>query len=238
MTMAIPSRYDAILNDNKWDAAFGRQASVQEVLNYVQHHWSELQTHPAPDLQPTKPEPTITKYFAISLRTNARNAGITGYFIPENHVAQINAVKQELESRGRTDVTYVSDSINPPLEFVLEFKKLKLKPSAKSSRLSYYKEGVLRFVNGIYAREAEIGFMVGLITSKADKPEILKGLQQGIQNPDMQSMLKMIKDEDGKTVVAPGHRFTTCHFETAHGRDHINNCSDVLLGHVMLCHGS
>lgn len=237
MTMAAPSRYKTILSDNKWDAAFGRQTSVQEVLNYVQRHWTELQAHPAPDLQPTKPEPTITKYFAISLRSNARNAGITGYFIPENPVAQINEVKQELESRGRTDVTYVSDSINPPLEFVLEFKKLKLKPGAKSSRLSYYKDGVLRFVNGIYAREAEIGFMVGLIASKADKPEILKGLQQGIQNPDMESMLKMIKDENGKTVVTPGHRFVTCSFETAHGRDHIKECSDVLLGHVMLCHG-
>jgi hypothetical protein len=236
--MAVQSRYKAILSDNKWDTAFGRQASVQEVLNYVQQHWTELQVHPAPDLQPTKLEPTITKHFAISLRVNARNAGITGYFIPENHVAQINAVTRELESKGRTDVTYVSDSINPPLEFVLEFKKLKPKQGAKSSRLSYYKDGVLRFVNGIYAREAEIGFMVGLIASKADKSEILEGLQQGIQNPDIQSMLKVIKDGDGKTVVAPGHRFTICHFETAHSRDHIEKCNDVLLGHLVLCHGS
>lgn len=236
--MAIQSRYKAILSDNKWDTAFGRQASVQEVLNYVQQHWTELQAHPAPDLQPTKLEPTITKHFAISLRANARNAGITGYFIPENLVAQINAETRELESRGRTDVTYVSDSIDPPLEFVLEFKKLKPKSGAKSSRLSYYKDGVLRFVNGIYAREAEIGFMVGLVASKADKSEILEGLQQGIQNPDIESMLKMIKNGDGKTVVAPGHRFTTCHFETAHGRDHIEKCSDVLLGHIVLCHGS
>lgn len=236
--MAVQSRYKAILSDNKWDTAFGRQASVQEVLNYVQQHWTELQAHPAPDLQPTKPEPTITKHFAISLRANARNAGITGYFIPENLVAQINAETRELESRGRTDVTYVSDSIDPPLEFVLEFKKLKPKSGAKSSRLSYYKDGVLRFVNGIYAREAEIGFMVGLVASKADKSEILEGLQQGIQNPDIESMLKMIKNGDGKTVVAPGHRFTTCYFETAHGREHIEKCSDVLLGHIVLCHGS
>lgn len=235
--MVATSRYRAILSDDKWNAAFGRQVSVQEVLNYVQSHWADLQSNPVPDLHPTKPEPTITKYFAISLRGNARNAGITGYFIPENPVAQINSVKQVLELKGRTDITYVSDSINPPLEFVLEFKKLKLKSGAKSSRLSYYKDGVLRFVNGIYAREADIGFMVGLIASEADKPTILKELKQDIQDPGMESMLKMIKDENGKTVVALGNRFVTCNFETAHERDHIKECSDVLLGHVMLCHG-
>lgn len=235
--MAIPSRYKTILSDEKWGEAFGRKNTVQDVIDYIQHHWGKLQLHPTPDLQPTELEPSITKYFGLSLRQNARTAGISGYFVPENPVAQVNEIKRELESRGRTDLTYFSDSIDPPLEFVLEFKKLKPNPGAKSSRRAYYNDGVMRFVNGIYAREADFGFMVGLIACKSDKPEILKGLQIGIQIPDTESKLKMIKDGRGKTVVSPSIKFKNCHFETAHGRDHVEECSDVLLGHFILCHG-
>jgi hypothetical protein len=234
--MTVPSRFKALLTDEKWDAAFGRQNTVQDVLNYIQQHWKALQSNPPSDLLPNASEPKITKYFCLSLRQNAIAAGITGYFVPENLVGDIDEIKKELTSRGRTDIMYFSNNIHPALEIVLEFKKLKLKPGGKSSRLSYCKDGVLRFVNGIYARKGDFGFMVGLIASKADKPEILKSLQQAIQNPDMETLLKMIKDEHGKTVVYPGSKFTACHFETAHGRDHVEECSDVLLGHFMLCH--
>ncbi|WP_334108400.1 hypothetical protein [Methylobacillus sp.] len=233
--MSTPSRYSGILTGDEWDVAFGRKDNVHIVIEFIQSHWSDLLAHPVPDLDPKESEPKITKFFALSLRKNARTFGITGYFAIEDPVAVINDMK--LESKGRTDITYVSDRLEPPLNVVLEFKKLKSKPGANTSRLEYFKNGVLRFVNGIYGRDADIGFMVGLIASKADKPEILSGLQHGIQNPDMQKTLKMIKDGSGKTVVVPGAKFTTCHFETAHGRDHVPGCKDVLLGHFMLCHG-
>lgn len=235
--MAIPSRYRKILTDEKWGDAFGRKATIDDILAYVLTHWQLLQKHPPADLLPAKSEPTITKFFGLSLRKNARAAGVTGYFVPENPVADINEIKQELESRGRTDLTYFSDNIDPPLDFVFEFKKLKSKPGAKSSRLSYYKDGVRRFVDGIYGREAEFGFMVALVASSTDKPEILHGLKQGIQNPDMEALLKMIKDAKGNTVVSPANSFTACHFETAHGREHVENCADIVLGHIILCHG-
>lgn len=235
--MAIPSRHRKILTDEKWSKAFGRKANIDDILAYILKHWQQLQIHPPADLLSNKSEPTITKFFGLSLRKNARAAGISGYFIPENPVADINEIKQELQSRGRTDLTYFSDNIDPPLDFVFEFKKLKSKPGAKTSRLSYYKDGVRRFVNGIYGREAEFGFMVALVASSAEKPEILNGLKQGIQVPDMESLLKMIKDGKGNTVVAPANSFKACHFETSHGREHIADCSDIVLGHIILCHG-
>jgi hypothetical protein len=82
--------------------------------------------------------------------------GISAIFIVEHNVAEIDEIERELASRGRTDITYFSDALAPALEFVFECKKLVPPPSGKSSRPQYAEHGVLRFVNGIYARGGDI----------------------------------------------------------------------------------
>lgn len=222
--------------DSKWNEAFGRKARIDDVLAYILKHWKQLQKNPPADMLAGKSEPTITKYFGLSLRKNARAEGITGYFVPENPVADIDEVKKELESRGRTDLTYYSDSIDPPLDFVFEFKKLKSKSGAKASRDSYYKEGALRFVNGIYGKGTEFGFMVALVANISDKAALLKNLQEDLKDSKMEDLLYLVKDEEGNSIVAPATTFSDCHFETLHSRGHLGDCSNILLGHVILCH--
>lgn len=233
--MAAPSRYHQVLSDKQWQDAFGRQTSVDAVLKYVRDHWALLQKHPPQDMKFSNKEPTITKYFAISLRKNAKTYGISGLFTPEASVADIDEVRQELGSRGRNDILYYSDRADHPIEFVLEFKKLKLKPGGKQSRLDYCGSGIMRFVNAIYARDTDFGFMVGLIEDESSRVTIVNALKSAIQNPDMLQLLKAIANPSGQAISSTDLKFAGSDFETRHSRDHVPR-PDVLLGHFFLVH--
>ncbi len=49
--MKAPARYHQVLSDNRWQAAFGRQSTVEQVMAYVISHWQELQANPPADMQ-------------------------------------------------------------------------------------------------------------------------------------------------------------------------------------------
>lgn len=239
--MAAPSRYHTVLSNEHWDAAFGRQSTIEDVLEYILAHWQQLHRRPPADMVFSESEPHITKFFGLSLRKNARAHGIFGYFVPENPVGDIDEIRQVLESRGRTDLTYTTDRLEHPLEFVMEFKKLKSSKSAKggnASRKAYCADGMLRYVDGIYARDFDLGFMVGLVEFSSQVPDAINGLKRAIQQPDMERLLKLIKDPKGQITVATKKLvFKSCDFETRHARDHVGQ-SDVLLGHIVLAHRS
>jgi hypothetical protein len=235
--MKAPPRYHQVLSDSRWQAAFGRQSTVERVLDYVIEHWNKLQLNPPADMRFSNAEPKITKYFGHSLRKNALAHGITGVFQPEADMADIDEVKQELAARGRTDISYYSDRIDPPLDFVFEFKKMKDKPGGNESRREYCKSGVMRFVNAVYARGADIGFMVGLVDKSSDEKVIADALKRAIQHPDMVRLLRMIKHPDGGAISSSNLVFKQCGFETRHARDHVPR-QDVLLGHLILHHAA
>lgn len=234
--MAVRPRHHSLLTDAKWQAALGRQSTVEKVLDFVVTHWARLQNNPPDDMLFAKPEPKITKYFGLSLCKFAKTYGITGIFIVEHNVADIDEVKQELEKRGRTDITYFSNGIDPALEFVLECKKLKPSSLGKASRREYAKNGVLRFVNGIYARGTDLGFMVGFVEHDSDVKSISTALSRMIQEPDMTSLLRMITNDHGNVITSPSRSFKACAFETYHARDHAKDSPDMVLGHLILSH--
>ncbi len=224
------------MSDEHWGKAFGRQATIQNVLEFVVTHWQQLQKRPPLDMEFSQSEPHITKYFCMSLKKSARAHGVFGFFVPEHFVADLDEVRQVLQSRGRTDITYQSDRIDPPLEFVLEFKKMKSQAGANASRLAYCKDGMSRFVDAVYARDEEVGFMVALVASEDDLPGVLDGLKRAIQQPDMARLLRSITNPKGRTTVTSVDlTFAACDFETRHARDHKGQ-SDVVLGHMVLAH--
>jgi hypothetical protein len=92
--MKAPARYHQVLSDNRWQAAFGRQSTVEQVMAYVISHWQELQANPPADMHFGNAEPKITQYFGHSLRKNAMRNGITGLFSPE-------AVQADVDEEGR-----------------------------------------------------------------------------------------------------------------------------------------
>lgn len=234
--MAAPSRYHQSLSDKHWQKAFGRQPAIQQVLEFVVTHWHQLQKRPPADMAFDQSEPRITKYFCRSLKKFARSHGIFGFFVPEQLVSDLDEVRQVLESRGRTDISYLSDRIDPPLEFVLEFKKMKSSTGANASRLAYCKDGMARFVDAIYARDEEIGFMVALVATSGDVQACVDGLKRALQQPDMERHLRSIRNPKGNTTVTVnGIAFTSCDFETRHARDHKEQ-KDVVLGHIVLAH--
>lgn len=233
--MKAPARYHQVLSDARWQGAFGRQSTVEQVMAYVMAHWQELQANPPADMHFANAEPKITQYFGHSLRKNAMRNGITGLFSPEAVQADVDEAKKVLEARGRSDISYFSDRTDPPLDFVLEFKKMKLKPGGNQSRLAYCKDGVVRFVEAIYARDSDFGFMVGLVEKPEHVKPVADALVRAIQQPDMVRLLRMIKHPDGSAVTVQPLKFRHSGFETRHARDHVPR-PDVLLGHLVFAH--
>lgn len=233
--VALP-RHLSLLSDSKWQAALGRQSSVAKILDFVVTHWMKLQSNPPNDMNFAQPEPKITKYFGNSLFKNANANGITGIFIPEHPIADVDEIKQELDKRGRTDLTYFSNDTAPALMFIFEFKKLKPAKLGKNSRRKYAEDGVIRFVNGIYGRGADLGFMVGIVDHESDLESISESLSRMFQEPDMRGFLRMIANERGKYITSPATSFKACNFETSHARDHAKDCPDIVLGHLFLSH--
>lgn len=235
--MGIPSRHSKVRSSNLWQDAFGHKTTIDEVLNYILAHWAYLQKVPPYDMQFHQREPKITKFFAKSLDQNKRDHGIWGFFIPEYCSSNINTEKQIHERPGRTDMTYLSEKVDPPIELDIEFKKLVASGRSKASRGAYFNDGVARFSNGIYAKKIDVGFMIGLVEKRSEADSVLDGLMQGIQEKAMVQLLRMHKiRKTGKNIVAPAETFHQCVFETWHARDHVPDCTDVMVGHFILVH--
>lgn len=234
--MAAPSRYSKVLSDHKWQAAFGRQNTIDEVLSYLVQHWHERQKHPPKDMLFSSSEPKITKFFCVSLRKNAERHGISGNFTPEAPLADIDEETLELHAQGRADIEYFSDATSPAINLIFEFKKMKsTKVGAQRARMDYFKSGVTRFVNAKYARDSDLGFMIGLVDTAPNQTAVLDGLKRAIQIPDMVLHLRMIKNPSGNAIDTTGLVFAHSAFETRHARDHVPR-ADVLLGHLLLVH--
>lgn len=229
-----PPRHNALFAHPKWDAALGRHTTIEDVLVYIKTHWTELQRRPPREMRYSEKEPKITKYFRLSLRANKTSHGITGFFSAEDDVGKINAETQEISDRGRTDITYSSDRIDPPLNIVFEFKKLKL--VGENLRRNYCDNGMGRFVSGIYAEDDDVAFMIGLVQKQSAVSQMLSSLQLVIQNPEMVRILRLIQGSQGSYLAINPKHFSICDFETQHARDHVANCPDVLLGHFLLFH--
>ena len=232
--MNIRSRHGSLWLDPKWEAALGRRTSVEEILSFVQSHWRDVQKGPAPEMGPSDHEPKITKRFRLWLNKGKSRHGISGYFIAEDEVGNLDVDTGKVSDAGRTDIAYVSDRIDPPLKIVFEFKKLK--PQGKDVRREYCGSGVARFVQGVYSRDDDIAFMVGMVKKQADGPLILDALKRALQDSNMISLQRIILNSTEGAVTISDKSFNECDFETQHARDHLKDCPDILLGHFLLFH--
>lgn len=235
--MAAPFRHHQVMSDQRWGSVFGRQERIQDVLGYVMAHWKALQKNPPADMLFKNHEPKITGYFCTSLSSNRLSHGITGYFFSEVPVAHIDITLRQLESKGRADIFYYSDRLDTPIELIFEFKKIKANTGANYSRKQYCLSGASRFVNAVYGRNSDVGFMVGMVEFAADVPAVGKALMTSIQGSDIRTQLRMILNPmSGRYVTTSSLFFPSCLFETRHERDHIPDSKDVLLGHFLLAH--
>jgi hypothetical protein len=88
--MVARSRHAAVLQNGQWELAFGRQTTIEDVLQYMITHWQRLQKYPDGDMRFSEPEPRITKFFALALQKHGRTYGIDGIFIPELPRGEVN----------------------------------------------------------------------------------------------------------------------------------------------------
>lgn len=219
--------------DPGWQGAFGKNDAIADVLSCVQKHWAHLQPKSLEHMDFKSTEPRITKRFRLWLNKSKQTFGLSGFFVAEDEVGELDEVTGKVAKPGRTDITYFSDRCDPPLKIIFEFKKLK--PSTKKDITHYCEGGIQRFVNGTYGPDNTIAFMVGLIKNQSTQTLILDGLRSGIQK-HFSIQQRILPDGTYGAITLKGKLFPSCDFETSHARNYKPNCPDILLGHFLLSH--
>lgn len=219
------------LSDN-WRSVFPYE-ETRKVVALIRETWDELVRNKTPKFNPASPEPHLTVFLRVVLKTKKAAIGLTGNFSAEDLDADANLVTGELENRRRADIRYFSDRTDVDLTF--EFKKLK--PNSSESRLRYYGEqGMLRFVDGKYSRDKHLAFMVGLI---ADAPErCVASLKRDIGQPDIACQLHLLKSSEGICIHEPSRELgDLVRFDTEHSRTKLGDQPDIVLCHLFLLYG-
>lgn len=176
------------------------------------------------------PEPKITKPLVVHLQTMAPIASNVGFW--DFEVPQDN--KDETDPR-RLDIRWATVIDNEvPVKLVFECKKLS-KPDDRRHKAmlrGYTGQGILRFVQGSYAPETSVGFMVAYAQDTA--ANAMQSVRRALSAGSWAVTLQMLAYEGGDLYRKPAKDLAApVDFETRHARSHAG-LPDITLYHVAL----
>jgi hypothetical protein len=201
---------------------------VGKVLSYVSATWTDLIMRFPLKHHAQESEPNLTKSLSDHLDDVVRRrlAGIGGRFHSERPVNDRDATGRR-KQLGRTDIEYHLPR-DGRATLVLEFKKLK---GANNWRQAYRNKGVLKFVNGPYAKTEMIGVMCGFISS--DHAVEVAAVRASIERSRIK--LGCVANGAGAHIIDPSEIAPgIAAFDTKHTRPMTVSSSPIQLGHLFL----
>lgn len=176
------------------------------------------------------PETKITKRLVIHLQTMAPVASNVGFW--DFEVPQDN--KDQTDPR-RLDIRWATIIDNKfQMKLVFECKKLS-KPDERRHKTmlrGYTGQGILRFVQGSYAPETSVGFMVAYAQDTASNA--MQSIRRALSAGSWAVTLQMLAYEGGGLCRKPAQDLAApVDFETRHARSHAG-FPDITLYHVAL----
>lgn len=200
-----------------WQAAFPAD-EAQRAARFLAATWNEVSTRKPKAFRMTLRENQITETFGLYLKKlSLAQARLTGWWSHEDRHAELDESDEgdvKTVRRIRKDITYQSNATER-LELVFEFKKL----TATNSSCKTYRgvDGMRRFVDGNYAKDLPLAFMVGMVIG--DMKDCRDTLHRSLVSPAGRSDLRMIPDAHGQLIVTPSKLFPSiAAFDTEHTR--------------------
>ena len=161
-------------------------------------------------------EPVLTRKLKAHVeRVTSPNYGLLGMWATEAVHNEMDFHTGKLTEERRTDIIYGWNNEEVGIQLVFEFKKLSR--SARSRGRYLGKDGLGRFVTGIYGRGQPVAVMVGILTDPED--QIVPPLRDALANPKTRTSLRLQSASDGHFFFRPSLLFREADFDTEHERD-------------------
>ncbi|MDV6316251.1 hypothetical protein [Idiomarina sp. HP20-50] len=214
-----------------WRLAFPSESRT-EVVQEILSTWALGCDKQPQKYSPRLREEILTEELWILLEKFKAASGLNGKWTYEDRDARV--IKNGQVNRIRKDITYFSNRLedaNPgPLYLIFEFKKI------AQRNLSPYKNehGIRRFVDGYYATNLPVAFMVGMVLD--DKQETVTSLIKSLDKPTTRKRLCMVPDEKSNYIRQSPDMDEVVEFETEHNRpiDLAPAGGTIVLGHCFI----
>ena len=197
-----------------WRRAFPLQ-SANAAADALLQAWDELASPPRSWFNSRTKEPALTKRLKIYVQDHvARQHGLLGMWAAEDTFGDLNLATGELKER-RTDIVYGWNDDKQQLELVFEFKRL---GERKRHRKQYLgKQGLARYVTGIYSRRQPVAAMVGILL--APQSHIVPHIRAELAEGPTAEALRLRVTPTGQPLHEPSTIFPKAMFDTEHDRD-------------------
>ncbi|BBA34521.1 uncharacterized protein sS8_2570 [Methylocaldum marinum] len=198
-----------------WLSAFPIQPAT-EAVEALQEAWCILAEKPRADFNPKTKEPVLTKTLKMYVENvTARERGLLGMWAAENVIGDFDPETGKILEERRTDIVYGWNNESQSIQLVFEFKRL---GKQKSHRTHYLgKNGLGRFVSGIYSRRQSVAAMVGILLDP--EHEVVPLLRKAFEGADLATELRLRPTTAGAPLQRPSSLFRTADFDTEHERD-------------------
>lgn len=144
----------------------------------------------------------------------SRKRGLLGMWAAESIINTIDPDTAELTEERRTDIVYGWNDETQSIQFVFEFKKLNKK--VKSWKEYLGRDGLGRFVTGIYSEGQPIAAMVGILLDPFE--DIVPLIHQELCKEPTITNLCLCKRPNGTFIDRPSQLFPAADFDTEHKR--------------------
>lgn len=212
-----------------WDELIPKEETLAAV-RFMVDIWNRASSAYKDHFAFSQIEPKLTERLYLNLMENEADSGLSGFWQNEPQVPLLDENGKLI--RIRKDIVYQSNrDVNRRLDLTFEFKKVTV-----GNKSTYQSEnGMRRFVDGNYAKQQPLAFMVGVI--KPEDTEAIDALLQSLGKSSTQKTLQMVCDSDDRYVFRPsGILPDVVEFDTEHRRspDKAPLCGNIRLGHIFL----
>lgn len=198
-----------------WRAAFPIRP-IRDAADALCDSFRALAAQPLPGFHPRKREPDLTRALkAYVEQVTSRERGLLGMWATEAVLNVIDKNSAEIKEERRTDIVYGWNNESVGVQVVFEFKKM----SKKSRDRDHYlgKNGLGRFVSGIYSPGQPIAAMVGILVDPI--PDVVPPLCDQLNAAEAIAELRLRCLPDGTAYERPSSLFAGAEFDTEHDRD-------------------
>lgn len=197
-----------------WITAFPLRPAA-DAVEAVCESWQILTCKPRPGFNSKMREPRLTRVLKSHVENvTARQRGLLGMWATEGIINTIDPETAEITEERRTDIVYGWNDAAWGIQLVFEFKKLNRHKKTHNQYLG--KDGLARFVTGIYSRGQPVAVMVGILLDSFD--EVVPTLRTTLGEAATSATLRLCHRPNGKIIDRPSLLFSAADFDTEHSR--------------------
>jgi hypothetical protein len=197
-----------------WLAAFPIRPAC-DAVEALCESWRFLAKQWRPGFHPGQKEPQLTRVLKAHVEVTSRDRGLFGMWAAEGLINAIDPDTAHIREERRSDIVYGWNNDHTGIQIVFEFKKVSRHRRTHNVYLG--KNGLQRFVAGIYSRKQAIAVMAGVLLDP--KELVVPPLCLALGQEPTSSVLRLRRTPSGEPFEKPSILFPAAEFDTEHDRD-------------------